>query len=142
MIITFFMNHYEQFRYEASVITAIYPVSPLQQNMYEDYEKDPPPANEDEAKKDLKRSVIERGKYGFAYWEFALVKVGQCFGCVLHLILFVLCCPCMIAYKRRKLKKGKSSARKNCCVRLQMRNERHKKAMAMFDDEFDIVKII
>ena len=67
------MSGYEQFRYEQSVITAIYPVSPLQQNMYEEYERDAPPANEVEAKKELKRSVLERGKYGFAYWEFALV---------------------------------------------------------------------
>lgn len=41
--IGYFIDGYEQFRYESSVITAIYPISPLQQNMYEEYERDPLP---------------------------------------------------------------------------------------------------
>ena len=134
------MKNYEQFRFEASVITAIYPVSPLQQNMYEEYEKDTPPANEDEAKKNLKRSVLERGKYGFSYWEFALIKVGSCFKWVFCWpCLLVHCCLVHCCHKRDKPKK---SAKKNCCLRLQMRYERHKKAMEMFDEEFDIIKLI
>ena len=110
--------------------------------MYEAYEKDPPPANEDEAKKNLKRSVLERGKYGFSYWEFALIKVGSCFNCVFKCIFWVLCCPCMLVHWRLKRDKPDRSAEKNFCSRLELRYERHKKAMEMFDEEFDIIKLI
>ena len=139
------MNNYEQFTYEASVIAAIYPVSPLQQNMYEEYEQDEVPNNELAAKKDLKRSVLELSKYSFSYWEFALIKLGSCFTCVFKCFCWVCCWPCMLCWclgKRRNHDRPRSSAKKNCCLRLQMRYDRHEKARKMFDEEFDIVKII
>ena len=110
--------------------------------MYEEYEQDPPPVNEDQAKKELKRSVIERGKYGFSYWEFALIKLGTCCGWVWKCCCWCFCCLCMFTYCLVNRGKPKESAKNNCCMRVQMRYERHEKAMEMFDEEFDIIKII
>ena len=92
--------------------------------------------------KDLKRSVTEKGVYNFSYWEYLLYKFGR-------LLFCICCCRCMCCrccFRRSEkgilFSKNVSKHKYNFCRTLSTRFERHKKAMEMFDEEFDVINII
>ena len=63
-----FMGGYQDFKFENSLVSSIYPTSPL------DYELNKIPSTEPKAKKVLMRTVQERGKYFYSYAEYLFAK--------------------------------------------------------------------
>ena len=62
------MGGYENFKFENSLISSIYPTSPI------DYELNKIPSTEPKAKKVLMTTVKERGKYFYSYAEYLFAK--------------------------------------------------------------------
>ena len=103
---------YETFKFENSLIGAVYPTSPQ-----EEMAEDGAPEGTQMAKRDLMRTVAERGKYFYHYYEYLLTWSLRSFCC---------CCFKNSAWFDRKTKKL----------------ERHEAASEKLADEIDIVKLL
>ena len=63
------MGGYQSFKFENSLISSIYPTSPL------DYDNQQAPSSEAKARRDVMKTVSERGKYFYSYAEYLFAKM-------------------------------------------------------------------
>ena len=106
---------YESFKFENSLIGAVYPTSP--QDFQEDNDE-AGPQSERKAKQEMMRTVAERGRYWYTYQEYMFVW------------LLKTCCCCFCSansswYKRRLEK-----------------YERHEQASEKLQHEIDIINLL
>ena len=115
-LLSYALGDYEQFKYENSLVGSIYPTSP-----FGGKDSDESAAqiveSEREAKTKMMRTVAERGKYFYSYFESRIT---------VFLKLFCSCCLKDKDWYQKRVK----------------RLERHKEASDMLADEIDIVKFI
>lgn len=78
-VLVIVMSGYESFKFNNSLISSIYPTSPL------DFESSDVPPNENKAKQEIMRTVSERGKYFYNYSEYVFAKWLSCWCCCLNL---------------------------------------------------------
>lgn len=117
-IFGFFIGDFESFKYENALIGSIYPTSPFGDNPEDSANPSASSSNSDkEAKHEMMRTVAERGKYFYSYFESRITS---------FLNLFCSCCLKNKAWFKRRLQK----------------QQRHQKASDMLSDEIDIVKFI
>ena len=106
------MGGYQSFKFENSLISSIYPTSPL------DYDNQNAPSSEAKARKDVMKTVSERGKYFYSYAEYLFAKtIAAVRGC---------CCCGEGKFVQRRLKKL----------------QRHENAMGKLTKEVDVVKLV
>lgn len=109
---------YETFKFENSLIAAVYPTSPQEMPSWDDDADNDGRAilKEQKAKRAMMRTVAERGKYFFNYSEY-----------LMSLLLRSVCCCCQrgVWFKRRMKKL-----------------ERHEAASQRLADEVDIIKLL
>lgn len=104
---------YENFKFENSLISSIYPTSP--QDFVSD--ADTSPESERKAKAAMMKTVSERGKYFYNYSEYLLSWI----------ISSCCCCACMkTEWYHRRVK----------------RYERHELARSKLAEEIDIIKLL
>ena len=109
---------YETFKFENSLIGAVYPTSPQDMPSWDDGADDEGGAGlkEQNAKRAMMRTVAERGKYFFNYSEY-----------LVSLIIRSVCCCCHRGpWFKRRIKKL----------------ERHEAASQRLADEIDIIKLL
>ena len=84
------MGGYSRFKFENSLVSSIYPTSPL------DYESNHVPETDDQARKEMLRAVSERGKYFYTYAEYTFARLYRVFCC---------CCVERSPWFNRRVKK-------------------------------------
>ena len=83
-VFAFTIGDFESFRFENALIGSIYPTSPFQSNSEDPHNLSASTINsEKEAKNEMMRTVAERGKYFYSYFESRITSV---------LYLFCNCC--------------------------------------------------
>mmetsp|Transcript_1272 Transcript_1272/g.1708 ORF Transcript_1272/g.1708 Transcript_1272/m.1708 type:complete len:223 (-) Transcript_1272:408-1076(-) len=109
------LGDYETFKFENSLIGAVYPTAP-QTDSHGNDDFDDGPEGEQDAKHTLMATVAERGKYFYDYSEY-----------LLSIFLRTLCCCCKGSpWMERRVKKL----------------ERHEAASERLANEIDIVKLL
>ena len=111
------LGSYETFKFENSLIGAVYPTSPQDMPSNDDEEdQGRATVKEKKAQRAMMQTVAERGKYFYNYSEYFLALTMRC-----------LCCCCgQGAWLQRRMKKL----------------ERHEAASQRLADEIDIVKLL
>ena len=109
------LGGYETFKLENSLIGAVYPTSPTNDD---DKGVEATPINEQEARRAMMLTVAERGKYFYDYSEYLLALV----------LRFFCFCSCSLAGAWHKKRVSKL--------------ERHEKASERLANEIDIVKLL
>ena len=93
------MGGYEKFKFENSLISSIYPTSPL------DYDSSNTPTTEKMAQREMMRTVAERGKYFYTYAEYTFSRLFR-----------LLCCCCdrtpWLVRRLKKLERHEEASKK------------------------------
>ena len=113
--LAFTLGGYESFKFENSLISAIYPTS--RQDYDPDGGDDDSPPTEQKAKHAMMRTVAERGRYWYTYSEYLLIWFLNSF----------CCCFCRWS---------------SCFQRRIKRLERHEAASEKLANEIDIVNFL
>lgn len=103
---------YESFKYQNSLIGAVYPTAPYMKKLSRDVND-----GSSKAKQQLMQTVAERGKYWYNYSEYLFAS-----------ILDSWCCSC---FKKR-----------DCYKRRVKRLRRHEHAFEKLAEEIDVVKLL
>ena len=103
---------YEAFKYQNSLIGAVYPTAPKMKKLSRDEIE-----GQHKAKSQMMQTVAERGKYWYDYSEYLCAQ-----------ILVSWCCSC---FKKC-----------DCVKRRAKRLKRHERAYEKLTDEIDIVKLL
>ena len=113
-VLAMIFGGYEAFRYQTSLISSIYPTSPMDTPIDGDLNQS---EGQRKAKLQMMQTVAQRGKYWYSYFEYLWAS-----------LLAAWFCCCVRNYR--------------CSKKRVSRLKRHNEAVEKLEDEIDIVKLL